>query len=128
MFVLLSENKYLTATLVGFEKMDERKMYGKIIDDFSKKLSSYYESGKAKYWYPMFSKRNYRGNDVDWVSVNEKLYLKNTPNKVLFNRWIMAESGFITALAYSGDGQDLVIAHSTGLIQVSVYHNQIYTF
>lgn len=99
--------------------MDERKVYGKIIDDFSKKLSSYYESGKIKYWYPMFSKRNNKGNDVDWVAVNEKLFLKNTPNKMLYNRWIMAESGFVTALAYSADGQHLVIGHSTGLVQVS---------
>lgn len=106
--------------------MDDRKMYGKIIDDFSKKLSSYYEIGKSKYWYPMFSKRNFREKDVDWVSVNEKLFLKNTPNKMLFNRWIMAESGFITALAYSADGQDLVIGHSTGLIQVSVYLYKAY--
>lgn len=101
--------------------MEEKKMYCKIIDDFSKKLSTYYETSKTKYWYPMFSKRNYKGNDVDWVAVNEKLFLKNTPNKVLFNRWIMAESGFITALAYSADGQDLVIGHSTGLVQVSIH-------
>ncbi|XP_026329135.1 uncharacterized protein LOC113237090 [Hyposmocoma kahamanoa] len=105
--------------------MDERKAYGKIIDDFSKKLSSYYESGKIKYWYPMFSKRNNKGIDIDWVAVNDKLFLKNTPNKVLYNRWIMADSGFITALVYSADGQYLIIGHSTGLVQMR--HGQIGT-
>lgn len=103
--------------------MEERKIYGKIIDDFSKKLSTYYESGKSKYWYPMFSKR-IKGNDFEWVAVNEKLFLKNTPNKMLFNRWIMAESGFITALVYSADGQHLIIGHSTGLVQVYLLFNK----
>lgn len=98
--------------------MDEKMVYGNIIDDFSKNISTFYDGGKAKYWYPMFSKRNNKVNDFDWVLANEKLFLKNTPNKVLFNRWMMSESGFITALVYSRDGLHIIVGHSTGLVQV----------
>lgn len=88
--------------------------------DFAKRIHSYYdESTQYEFWYPMFYSGIIDERDkYAWVQQNYYKFLNGTQNKIAYNRWYFTESGYITALQFSPNGSQIIVGHSTGLIQV----------
>ncbi|XP_046964568.1 uncharacterized protein LOC124533383 [Vanessa cardui] len=91
-----------------------------ILTEYIKHISSYYKNEDVpNIWYPMF----YQGpkeerNRFAWIKENEKKFLHNTRNEILFNRWYCSELGAITALTYSPNGGHIIVGHTSGMIQM----------
>lgn len=97
--------------------MEEQK---EILGEYVNNILSYYKNEEfPNIWYPLF----YYGptetrNRFAWIKENEKKFLNNTRNEILFNRWYCSELGAITAMTYSPNGGHIIVGHASGMIQV----------
>lgn len=92
-----------------------------IISEYAKSINDIYkEETNPKLWYPMYySDKLVKRDKFIWVQENYDKFLKGTPNEVLYNRWYFSEMGFITAVEFAPNGSHIIVAHSSGLIQVN---------
>lgn len=96
-----------------------------ILKEYADSLTSYYENEQSlQICYPMFYQGEARQRYSNgWIKENNIHFFKDTPNKISYNRWFLSEYGYISALAFSPNGNYLIVGHSSGLIQVkSLYH------
>ncbi|CAG5012217.1 unnamed protein product [Parnassius apollo] len=97
--------------------MNEQK---EILAEYIKNITFYYENDQnPQIWYPMFYQGMFKEKDPNgWIKENNVIFLKDTPNNILYNRWFLSEYGAITALEYSSNGNYIIVGHSSGLIQM----------
>lgn len=82
--------------------------------------NTYENENNPKLWYPMFySGKLGKRNEFTWTRKNYDKFIKGTQNKVSYNRWYFSEMGYITALEFAPNGAHIIVAHSSGLIQVN---------
>lgn len=100
-----------------------------ILSEFIRNIHYYYDEAKHQQdrWYPMFNSEFLDDRSkYAWVKDNHEMFLKDTQNDIISNRWYFTESGYITALKFTPNGNLIIVAHSTGLIQVAQYNTNLY--
>ncbi|CAH2086701.1 unnamed protein product [Euphydryas editha] len=65
-----------------------------------------------------FAEKKLSLTDVTWIQENHDRFFKDTPNENRVNLSYLSESGFVSSMIYSPDGECLIVGHSTGLIQM----------
>lgn len=63
--------------------------------------------------------------DLKWLEDNTERFFKNTTNESVTTLTYLSDCGFITCMVYSENGEDIVVGHSTGLIQVPKSLNHV---
>ncbi|KPJ07872.1 hypothetical protein RR48_12714 [Papilio machaon] len=53
-----------------------------------------------------------------WIQENHDRFIANTPNEYLIQQSFLTQMGFVTSLIYSPDGENIIVGHSSGLIQM----------
>ncbi|XP_022820295.1 uncharacterized protein LOC111352161 [Spodoptera litura] len=72
----------------------------------------------AKENFITFAEKRLSISDITWLQDNYDRFFKDTENKTLIEDHYLSECGFICSMAYSPDGETIIVGHSTGLIQM----------
>ncbi|KAJ0180385.1 hypothetical protein K1T71_003789 [Dendrolimus kikuchii] len=65
-----------------------------------------------------FAEKRLSVTDITWLQDNHDRFFENTANEGLVKINYSSEYGFITCMTYSRDGEEIVVGHSTGVIQM----------
>lgn len=65
-----------------------------------------------------FAEKSSSFDNLRWIQDNNTRFLYDTPNEKVSSLSYLSETGYITSMIYTLDGEFLVVGHSTGLIQV----------
>ncbi|XP_032513804.2 uncharacterized protein LOC116767544 isoform X1 [Danaus plexippus] len=76
------------------------------------------EDEKGLSGFVSFAERSLSLTELTWLRDNEERFFKDTPNENLLRLDYLSETGFITSMIYSPDGEFLIVGHSSGLIQM----------
>lgn len=86
------------------------------------------EDEKGLSGFVSFAERSLSLTELTWLRDNEERFFKDTPNENLLRLDYLSETGFITSMIYSPDGEFLIVGHSSGLIQVRTFKTIILCF
>lgn len=105
-----------TENLLDESKSDEISQF---VEDYRQRIMRFVAiEGTERPRFLSFAKRGLSISDKKWLRDNESRFYKDTANEDLVKHYYLSEQGAITCMVFSTDGNEILVGHSSGLIQV----------
>lgn len=91
-----------------------------LVQDYRERIVTQIIEQTSKSPFLSFAEKKLSLLDVAWLQDNTKRFFDYTANTNLVKQDYLSEFGFITCMAYSKNGEQIIVGHSSGLVQVGL--------
>lgn len=116
-------NNFYDISNLSIDESDIHVFIREYKERIKKQLAREEEGGKTPFI--SFAEKRLSVTDITWLQDNQERFFKDTANEDLLTIDYSSEFGFITCMTYLPDGEEIVVGHSTGAIQVYLCNDNI---